>query len=230
MLFSWAPAELLLLFLPPKPRADSLSKQALSLPTGGETAFRTDAVGLGFYFIFLSAVECLQKKFLGRWISRKWKTWYENITQACVSSYDVFASVEEEKKKWHTHPCYGTMQPKHSILELFYHYSDRKKQSAVLPHLVGSSSNVGHFWSHCKKSSNEQFFLCVKIWTMQQKKSFHLADIVYRERNQSWSGGFRFRSKSQEGLMGGQQWGGEGGGGGPHLPFSMAAMNIEAFD
>lgn len=49
MLFFWAPAELLLLFLPPKPRADSLSKQALSLPTDGETALRTDAVGLRFF-------------------------------------------------------------------------------------------------------------------------------------------------------------------------------------
>lgn len=63
MLFCWAPAELLLLFLPPRPRADSLSKQALSLPTGGKTAFRTDAVGLHLVF-FLSTVECLRTKFL----------------------------------------------------------------------------------------------------------------------------------------------------------------------
>ena len=49
MLFHWAPAELLLLFLPPKPRADSLSKQALSLPTDGGRLFRADAVGLHFY-------------------------------------------------------------------------------------------------------------------------------------------------------------------------------------
>lgn len=51
MLFSWAPAELLLLFLPPGPREDSLSKQALSLPSDGETVFRTDAVGLLFFII-----------------------------------------------------------------------------------------------------------------------------------------------------------------------------------
>lgn len=54
--FCWAPAELLLLFLPPKPRADSLSKQALSLPTDGMEGgrgkiFRADAVGLHFFFI-----------------------------------------------------------------------------------------------------------------------------------------------------------------------------------
>lgn len=36
---SGVPAELLLLFLPPRPRADTLWKQALSLPTDGEKAF-----------------------------------------------------------------------------------------------------------------------------------------------------------------------------------------------
>ena len=56
MLFSWAPAELLLLFLPPRPREDSLSKQALSLPSDGETAFRTDAVGLLFFFLIHSGM------------------------------------------------------------------------------------------------------------------------------------------------------------------------------
>lgn len=50
MMFCWAPAELLLLFLPPKTRADSLSKQALSLPTDGGRVFRADAVGLHFFY------------------------------------------------------------------------------------------------------------------------------------------------------------------------------------
>lgn len=48
MLFCWAPAELLLLFLPPRPTADSLSKQTLSLPWNGKTAFWTDVFMLLF--------------------------------------------------------------------------------------------------------------------------------------------------------------------------------------
>lgn len=60
---------MLLLFLPPKPRADSLSKQALQLPTDGETAFRTDAVGL---LVFVLCGMPANKVFVsGTWISEK---------------------------------------------------------------------------------------------------------------------------------------------------------------
>jgi len=52
VLFFWAPAELLLLFLPPKPRAYSLSKQPPSSPTDGETAFPNGCSRIAFKKIY----------------------------------------------------------------------------------------------------------------------------------------------------------------------------------
>lgn len=66
---------------------------------------------------------------------------------------------------------------------------------------------------------------------MQQKKSFHLADIGRLSRKKPimkrW---VQVPIKVTGRADGGPAVGWRRRGWGPHLPFSMAAMNIEAFD
>lgn len=97
MLFCWASAELLLFFLPPRPKADSLSKQALSLPSNGETAFWTDAFGL--HFLFYPLWNACKSRFLFWWISRKWKGMWGNNGRTCLSSCVVFFVLCQWHKK-----------------------------------------------------------------------------------------------------------------------------------
>lgn len=53
------PCRVIVFFLPPRPKADSLSKQTLSLPWNGKTAFCTDVFMLLFYLVH-SEHSCLK--------------------------------------------------------------------------------------------------------------------------------------------------------------------------
>lgn len=94
-----APAELLLLFLPPRPRADSLSKQALSLPSRWGDSFPNGCRAHDYYFLFfIYSVECLQMLELDL---KKVKNHTRVTGRTCLSSCGVFFILcQLHKQKW----------------------------------------------------------------------------------------------------------------------------------
>lgn len=119
VLFCWAPAEILLLFLPPKPRADSLSKQAIQLPTDGETAFRTDAVGL--LVIVLCGMPANKVSVFGTWISGKWKavTDYNASFHSSALSTIIFVTCFKFTASAHFHAVPTSVNAERVINQLY---------------------------------------------------------------------------------------------------------------
>lgn len=109
-----APAELLLLFLPPRPRADSLSKQALSLPSRWGDSFPNGCRVHDYYFLFfIYSVECLQMLELDlKKVKNHTRVTGGLVCQAAAcSSFSVSYTSRSERDDWKLAEQHASWRP-----------------------------------------------------------------------------------------------------------------------